>query len=61
MHNLPYPALIVRSMQISRKFNAGLQAECDAESLRNLSGIHAESIYAISMLDFMQYADFTQV
>ena len=58
---MPYSCLIPCSMQISRKFHADFTQTSMQNMLWNPCGIHAESIYALSMLDSMQHADFTQI
>ena len=47
--------------QISRRLPCRMRCGIVAKSLQNLCGIHPESIYALSMFDFMQYADFSQI
>ena len=65
---MPYLCFILCNMKISPRFHAdftqnGLRnlSGIVAESQRSHSGILAESIYALSMLDFMQHKDFTQI
>ena len=66
--SMPYPCLIPCNLKVSRRLHAELihilgRMGCGIipESLGNLSGTLADSIYALSMLDSMQLKDFTQI
>ena len=57
---MPYPCLILCSMQIYQNFHGDFTLTSMQNAMRNPCRIYAESIYALSMLDSWQHADFTQ-
>ena len=57
--SMPYACLILCKMQISLILLGRMRNRIFAESIQVLCGIRAESIYALSMFDFLQHADFT--
>ena len=55
---MPYPCLILCSLQIPRRFHADVYAECDAESLRNLSMPNPFLILCSIQISSRFHADF---